>query len=256
MARYDTDDRTLYRRDYDRTDSGRDNDRQRYGRSRYDRNDDRYSDRDDDLRGARRNLRDEFEGYDREDGRTRWDYAGRGPEDNVRNYGRDRGLRESEDLSGQRRYGRGDDQNDRYNGGQYGRGRYDNDRSDESYLRDRYDRDYNRDYVRDFGDHNGYVGRYEDDDSGMYGGRGPHAGRGPEGYSRSPERMTDEVNERLTDDDRVDASGIQVTAENGEVTLTGTVDDRAQKRRAEDVAESVRGVDDVHNRLTIRRDES
>ena len=234
MARYDTDDRTLYRRDYDRTDD----------RSRYD----RYSDRDDDLRDARRNLRDEFEGYEREDGRTRWDYAGRGPEDNVLNYPRDRGLRESEGLDRGSRYGRARYDDDRYDGDRFSNDYSDRNRSDEDYLQERYDRDY----VRDFGDHNGYVGRYERGRQGYR--RGPHAGLGPEGYTRSPERMTERVNERLTDDDHVDASGIQVTAENGEVTLTGTVSDRGQKRRAEDVAESVRGVDDVHNRLTINRD--
>ena len=67
--------------------------------------------------------------------------------------------------------------------------------------------------------------------------------------------MIEQVNERLTDDGRVDASAIEVTAENGEVTLSGTVGDRGQKRRAEDLAESVRGVDDVHNRLTIDSDD-
>ena len=224
MARYDYDRRTGRGYPYD-------NDSDRYG-TRQSRYDGRYAG-DDDLNDERRRLERDFEGYEREDGDVRWDYAGRGPEDNVRNYGRDRNLRERENVGGRRsssaRYGDGDS--------------YRRDRSDEDYLQDRYDRDYNRDYVRDYGDHNGYVGRYE---------RGPHAGRGPEGYTRSAERMTEQVNERLTDDHSVDASRIQVSVEDGEVTLNGTVADRAQKRRAEDVAESVRGVDDVHNRLTIQ----
>ena len=230
MARYDSDRRTGRGYPYD-------NDNDQYGarRSRYD---DRYAG-DDSLRDERRRLERDFEGYEREDGDVRWDYAGRGPEDNVRNYGRDRNLREREDVDGRSRYG-GDR---RSAGARYGDDSYRRNENDEAYLQDRYDRDYNRDYVRDFGDHNGYVGRYE---------RGPHAGRGPEGYTRSAERMTEQVNERLTDDHRVDASQIQVTAEDGEVTLNGTVTDRSQKRRAEDIAESVRGVDDVHNRLTIQ----
>jgi len=53
----------------------------------------------------------------------------------------------------------------------------------------------------------------------------------------------------------VDASNIEVTVSNGEVTLTGTVDSRAAKRRAEDRAESVSGVCNVQNNLRIERAE-
>jgi BON domain-containing protein len=38
---------------------------------------------------------------------------------------------------------------------------------------------------------------------------------------------------------------------NGEVTLEGTVNERHMKRRAEDCAEDVSGVSQVHNRLRI-----
>jgi hypothetical protein len=40
--------------------------------------------------------------------------------------------------------------------------------------------------------------------------------------------------------------------EDGEVTLTGTVPSRRQKRLADDVADSVRGVKDVHNQLKVK----
>ena len=80
---------------------------------------------------------------------------------------------------------------------------------------------------------------------------GPYAGRGPRGYQRSDERIREEVSERLTDDDRIDASGIEVAVAGGEVTLTGTVESRRMKRHAEDLAESVRGVRDVHNQLRV-----
>lgn len=80
---------------------------------------------------------------------------------------------------------------------------------------------------------------------------GPYAGRGPKGYQRSDERIREEVSERLTDDDRIDASGIDVAVTGGEVTLTGTVESRRMKRYAEDLAESVRGVRDVHNQLRV-----
>lgn len=41
--------------------------------------------------------------------------------------------------------------------------------------------------------------------------------------------------------------------ENTEVTLTGTVRNRNDKRRAEDLAESVSGVSNVENRLRVKQ---
>jgi osmotically-inducible protein OsmY len=81
--------------------------------------------------------------------------------------------------------------------------------------------------------------------------RGRYAGRGPRGYRRSDERIREDVNERLTDDWRVDAIDIEVSVDNGLVTLAGRVGSRAEKRRAEDVAESVSGVTDVSNQLRV-----
>ncbi len=76
-------------------------------------------------------------------------------------------------------------------------------------------------------------------------------GKGPKSYKRSDERITDDVNDRLSDDPFVDASDITVTANDGEITLTGTVDHRNAKRRAEDIAEDVSGVKNVENRLRV-----
>jgi hypothetical protein len=81
--------------------------------------------------------------------------------------------------------------------------------------------------------------------------RGMYAGRGPRGYRRSDERIHEDVNERLTDDRYVDASDIEVSVDNGVVTLAGRVGSRAEKRRAEDVAELVSGVTDVSNQLRV-----
>lgn len=50
----------------------------------------------------------------------------------------------------------------------------------------------------------------------------------------------------------MDASDIQMEVEQGEVTLRGTVEDRAEKRMAEDAVETIPGVWDIHNRLTLR----
>lgn len=79
-------------------------------------------------------------------------------------------------------------------------------------------------------------------------------GRGPRGYRRSDERIREEVCEALTDSPMIDASNMDVTVENCEVTLEGTVTSREDKRRAEDIADSVAGVRDVHNRLRIQSD--
>lgn len=80
---------------------------------------------------------------------------------------------------------------------------------------------------------------------------GPHAGRGPRGYQRSDERIREEINDRLTEHGEIDASDIEVSVAAGEVTLIGIVDSRQTKRMAEDVAESVAGVRDVHNNLRL-----
>jgi osmotically-inducible protein OsmY len=81
--------------------------------------------------------------------------------------------------------------------------------------------------------------------------RGIYAGRGPRGYRRSDERIREDVNERLTDDWRVDASDVEVSVDNGVVTLTGRLGSRKEKWRAEDVVESVSGVTDVRNQLRV-----
>ena len=90
--------------------------------------------------------------------------------------------------------------------------------------------------------------------SGVEGWRvpGPHAGRGPRGYQRSDERIHDEINERLTAHGLIDASDVECRVTAGEVTLTGFVDSRAAKRAAEDLAEDIYGVREVHNQIRVR----
>lgn len=78
---------------------------------------------------------------------------------------------------------------------------------------------------------------------------GPYAGQGPRGYQRSDDRIKEDVCERLTQHGNIDATNIEVSVSNGEVTLRGTVENRDMKRRAEDAVESVSGVQDVRNEL-------
>ncbi len=84
------------------------------------------------------------------------------------------------------------------------------------------------------------------------GGTGPHAGRGPRNYKRPDERIVEDVIERRTRHSMIDASDIEVTAHDGEVTLKGTVENRQMKRFADDEANSVFGVKDVQNQIRIK----
>jgi len=81
--------------------------------------------------------------------------------------------------------------------------------------------------------------------------RGPHAGKGPRGYQRSDDRITEDICDLLTRDPNLDASGIEVSVKQAEVTLRGTVESRYDKRATEDLAESVPGVRQVHNELRV-----
>lgn len=103
---------------------------------------------------------------------------------------------------------------------------------------------------RSFMQHNDYVEAVTD------GARSPgeHYGRGPKDYRRSDERIREDINDRLTDDGWLDATHVEVSVSEGEVTLSGTVGNRQAKRRAEDLAERVSGVRDVQNNIRVNRD--
>ncbi|MCW5890972.1 MAG: BON domain-containing protein [bacterium] len=81
---------------------------------------------------------------------------------------------------------------------------------------------------------------------------GRFGNRGPKDYQRSDDRIREDVCDRLTADTAVDATNLTVTVKDAEVTLEGTVDDRGMKRRAEDCADHVPGVRQVHNRLLVQ----
>ena len=98
-----------------------------------------------------------------------------------------------------------------------------------------------------FGDHGAEQRRHVDEV------RAGHRGRGPKGYKRSDSRIHEDVNDRLTEDPYLDATDIEVSVLDGDVTLTGVVSMREEKRRAEQLAEHVLGVGDVQNNLRLRR---
>lgn len=84
--------------------------------------------------------------------------------------------------------------------------------------------------------------------------REDHRGKGVKGYQRSDDKIKSDLEDELYHDSYIDASDMTVSVTNAVVTLAGSVDSKWTKRRAEDLAESVTGVKDVTNNLTIRKD--
>ena len=218
-----------------------------------------------------------FGGPGRERGTSREGFWGRGHEDT--DYQRaDRREYSRED------YGRGEYGGDRgsYAGsfsrtGEEGRGRegYGWQRGDyarEDWTRERRGSDYagtgygggDRDRSGyGYGDRpsneRGFFERAADEVSSWFGDRDAerrreqdHRGRGPRGYKRSDQRIQEDLNDRLADDPYLDASELEVSVNGGEVTLSGTVDSRQARRRAEDLAEQISGVSYVQNNIRVR----
>ena len=131
-----------------------------------------------------------------------------------------------------------------YQNPDFDRGRDDRVRDDEqqSYYRGYYDRSVTP-YESPDGRANLYVESWTI--------AGPHTGRGPKGYTRSHQQIVEEASLRLERSGQVDATDIEVTAENGVIRLRGTVPDRASKRRAEECVETVYGAYDVMNELRV-----
>jgi hypothetical protein len=84
-------------------------------------------------------------------------------------------------------------------------------------------------------------------------GKVKRAFRGPKGYRRSDDRIREDVNDRLSEQYDLDPSEIEVSVTSGEVTLTGRVETRRDKFLAEEIADDVNGVTDVHNQLRVGR---
>jgi hypothetical protein len=122
---------------------------------------------------------------------------------------------------------------------------------------------------RDFGGHHAYEGRYpghrnfgRDEGDSAHGGEGRrwtasgypggYRGVGPRGYARADERISEDVCERLTLHDAIDASNIQVGVSEGVVTLSGDVPERYMKHLAEDAVVDTVGVKEVENTLRVR----
>ena len=136
-------------------------------------------------------------------------------------------------------------------------------RSGETYGERNRGYDYDYDYGRR-GEERGWLDRLADKLAAWFGDedaerryrvdeqRARHRGKGPKSYRRSDERIREDVNDQLSEG-YLDASEIEVTVVDGVVTLSGTVNSRSDKRRAEDLADDVRGVKNVENRLRVQQ---
>lgn len=80
---------------------------------------------------------------------------------------------------------------------------------------------------------------------------GPHAGRGPRGWSRTDARIREAVSEALMEDPLIDAREIEVQVEGGAVILTGEVPGASDVHRAEQLARRCGGVGEVRNELEV-----
>jgi len=233
-------DRPDYRRDYNRTANMRDPGYERQERyAGYERDYGRDYDRDYDRKF----------GYGRDTAR---DY-GRGAR-NARDYGRDyeRDERDYYNARSPRNYDRGPygyNYNERRNDWSLRRGAREAERpAREMRGRERGWWDRVTDEVASwFGDEEAERRRLGDGRQRNVN----HRGRGPRNYRRSDERISEDINDRLTEHPYLDASDIEVIVDGGEVTLNGSVESRQAKRLTEDIAESVAGVTNVENRLRV-----
>lgn len=219
-----------------------------------------------DAQDYQRRDRDRWEsqggGYAGDDDYSRTDYGEPGYGD--RGYARAGGRSHAEPPYGERNYGERD-----YGDRSYERGSGQRDYRDlqesatPSWQRGMYYGESPRYEGRDFGERGrGWGGSSERSyDQGRYASSQYDAntgqrrsGRGPKGYKRSDDRVREDVCDRLSQQYDIDASEVEVTVSNGEVTLAGTVSDRDQKFRIEHLADSVGGVNEVHNQLRVRRE--
>jgi hypothetical protein len=200
-----------------------------------------------------RGFRDRYESYERGFG---------GNDSSQRDYGRgneernQRGFGPGSDSGSGRGFG-GYDRGDRGFGGSYG--------NRERSYGNRYGSNeptYGSDYrsgERSFG---GRLGTGESGNDRGYGntanlgwsgqGWSQNEGRGPKNYRRSDERIREEVCDRLMQG-RLNAEEVDVQVQDGQVTLSGTVEDRQDKRIIEELAEQILGVKDVQNQLRVQR---
>jgi len=77
--------------------------------------------------------------------------------------------------------------------------------------------------------------------------------RGPKGYTRSDERIKEDISERLWRTEYLDSSEVSVAVKDGVVTFSGTVPVRWMRHEIENIADSCIGVQDIENNIRVQR---
>lgn len=136
---------------------------------------------------------------------------------------------------------------------------HDAERGGYDYDRSRHAREYD-DASRHRAEDRGFLDKAGDEIASWFGDEDAerrrwadkHRGHGPKGYSRSSDRIREDVCDRLTEDPMVDARNLEVAVSGTEVTLSGSVVSREQRRRAEALADGVPGVSHVQNNSRVQ----
>ncbi|SDC91427.1 BON domain-containing protein [Cupriavidus sp. YR651] len=76
---------------------------------------------------------------------------------------------------------------------------------------------------------------------------------GPRGFTRTDERIRDQICEQLAFGTGIDVSDVSVDVDKGKVTLAGSVRLRSQKYDIEDIADNTFGVTEVENNIRVQR---
>jgi hypothetical protein len=80
-------------------------------------------------------------------------------------------------------------------------------------------------------------------------------GKGPRNYRRSDEMILEDLHDKLLTSCNADYSDVEIKVRGGEVLLSGKVRERSVRRRIEDIAETVSGVNHIENCIRISRDQ-
>jgi len=81
-------------------------------------------------------------------------------------------------------------------------------------------------------------------------------GGGKEKVERGDEDLRTEIRAKMDADNRLKPYGVKATVDQGKVTLSGNVPQNEDKRKAEDLVNTIAGVKDVENNITVTGEKS